>query len=219
MKTTELVLADDHAMFRAGIRALLDSLPGVKVVGEASDGLEALALIAKHQPDIVLLDIQMPGLDGLLTLERITKEHPRVKVILLTMHRQEEYVIKAFAAGAAGYLLKGAGPDELEAALAATTRGEKYLSRAISMDQVEAYSRRQREKYSPLERLSPRQRQTLQLLAEGNTVKEIAQKLGISVKTVETHRAQLMQVLEIHDVPGLVRFAIRMGLVSSENRD
>ncbi len=213
---TRLVLADDHALFRAGIRALLDSLPGVTVVGEAGDGLEALALLAKHQPDITLLDIQMPGLDGLLTLERITKEYPRVKVILLTMHQQEEYVIKAFAAGAVGYLLKGAGPDELEAALATTTRGEKYLSRALSWDQVEAYRQRNSGRYSPLERLSPRQRQTLQLLAEGSTVKEIAQKLGISVKTVETHRAQLMEALDIHDVPGLVRFAIRMGLVTSE---
>ncbi len=216
MKSMRVLLADDHAMFRAGIRALLEGLEGVKIVGEAGDGLTALRLIQKLCPDLVLMDIQMPGMNGLSTLEQVSQELPDVRIIVLTMHANEEYVLQALRAGAAGYLLKGAGPSELETAIATVARGEQYLSASLSRTVLEQYARRTGSELTPLERLSPRQRQTLQLIAEGMNVKEIAQTLGISAKTVETHRSQLMAVLGIHDVPGLVRFAIRTGLVSPE---
>jgi DNA-binding NarL/FixJ family response regulator len=213
MKSVRILLADDHTLVRAGIRSLLEELPDVRVVAEAGDGREALALIQAYQPDIALLDIAMPGLNGLDVASRVANDFPFVRVIILSMHATEEYVLRALRAGAAGYLLKDAATPELGLALAAVVRGETYLSPSVSRHVTEYIRRVGETQISSLERLTPRQRDVLQLIAEGHTTRGIAQTLGISVKTVETHRAQLMERLDIHDIAGLVRYAVRMGLV------
>lgn len=211
-----VIVADDHALFRAGIRKLLQTFAGVEVVGEAADGHEALRVTVAQRPDVVLMDIAMPGLNGVEAAARLTRDGPRPRVVILSMHAGEEHVLRAIRAGAAGYLLKDARPAELETAVRAVARGETYLSPAISRYVVEDYVRRGGGEHSPLDRLTPRQREILQLLAEGNSAKAIAAKLGLSVKTVETHRAQLMERLEVRDLATLVRLAVRLGLVTSE---
>lgn len=217
MPPIRVFLAEDHALMRAGVRALLQQLDGILVVGEAGDGREALRLIAGEQPDVVLMDITMAGLNGLEATARITKEYPRVRVIILSMHANEEYVVQALRAGAAGYVLKDADPAELELAIRAVARGEHYLGPAISRHVIQGYIERFDDLPGPLEQLTPRQREILQLIAEGRTTKEIARTLNISAKTVEAHRAQMMERLNIHDVTGLVRFAIRVGLVDPDS--
>jgi DNA-binding NarL/FixJ family response regulator len=211
-----LLLADDHVLVRAGIRSLLGTLPGVEVVAEARDGHETLGLVESLHPDIVLMDIAMPGLNGLEATERITRDYPKTKVVILSMHVSEEYGARALRAGAAGYLPKDADVRELELAIAAVARGETYLSPAVSTHVVADYRRRLAEAPDALARLSPRQREVLQLLAEGASTKEVAFRLKLSIKTVETHRAQIMDRLDIHDLAGLVRFAVRTGLVASD---
>jgi DNA-binding NarL/FixJ family response regulator len=211
-----VLLADDHGLVRAGIRSLLEKIPEVEVVGEASDGREALRLIGTEAPNVVLMDIAMKELGGLEALPRITKNFPSVKVIILSAHANEEYVIRALRSGAAGYMLKDAATLELELALRSVAQGKTYLSPSISRTVIDSYLERVGDESSPLEQLTARQREILQLIAEGKNTKEIAGMLDISIKTVEAHRLQLMARLTIHDVPGLVRFAIRSGLVSSE---
>jgi len=211
-----VLVADDHALFRAGIRKLLQSFADVEVVGEAGDGHEALRLTAAQRPDVLLMDIAMPELNGVDAAARLTRAGPRPRVVILSMHAGEEHVLRAIRAGAAGYLLKDASPAELETAVRAVARGETYLSPAVSRYVVEDYVRRAGAEPSPLDRLTPRQREILQLIAEGNTTKAIATKLGLSVKTVETHRAQLMERLAVRDIAALVRLAIRLGLVAAE---
>lgn len=186
------------------------------MVAEASDGREALALAATHRPHVLLMDIAMPGLNGLEAAARLARELPEVRVIILSMHASEEYVLQALRAGAAGYLLKGAGPAELELAVRAAARGETYLSPSMSRHVVDDYLRRTGAAAPSPGPLTPREREILQLIAEGHTTKGVAAKLGLSVKTVETHRMQLMERLDIHDVAGLVRYAIRVGLVTPE---
>jgi DNA-binding NarL/FixJ family response regulator len=208
-----VMLAEDHALVRAGIRALLDTLPDVSVVAEAGDGREAMRLARDERPDIVLMDISMPLMNGLEAAERIRKEFPEIKVIIVSMHANEEYVWHALRTGAAGYLLKGANASELEVALAAVARGETYLSPSVSKVLAD-YIHHVGAEPTSLGRLTPRQREVLQLIAEGQTNREIATLLGISIKTVETHRSQLMETLDIHDVAGLVRFALRVGLIA-----
>jgi DNA-binding NarL/FixJ family response regulator len=208
-----VILAEDHALVRAGIRALLDGLPNVSVVAEAGDGREAMQLAREHSPDVVLMDISMPLMNGLEAAERMSKELPDVRVIIVSMHANEEYVWHALRTGAAGYLLKGANASELETALAAVARGETYLSPSVSKSVAE-YMQHVDAEPTSLGRLTPRQREVLQLIAEGHTNREIAALLGISIKTVETHRTQLMDTLDIHDVAGLVRFALRVGLIA-----
>lgn len=215
MNHTRIVLADDHALVRAGIRLLLEKTKGIEVVGEASDGRKAIELILAHRPDVVLMDVAMPGMTGLEAVSRITRDYPEVKVILLSGHANEEYVLQALHSGASGYMLKDAATAELETAINAVRRGETYLSPVVSKAAIDGYLERAGESNSNLSLLTPRQREILQLLAEGHNTKEIASLLNISGKTVETHRAQLMGRLDIHDVPGLVRFAIRSGLVSA----
>jgi DNA-binding NarL/FixJ family response regulator len=212
--TIRMLLAEDHTIVRAGIRALLESLEGIEVVAEAGDGREAIRLIEIHAPDIVLMDIGMAGLNGLEATARIAKEFPQVHVVILSMYASEEYVLQALRAGAVGYLLKDADMAELEIAIRAVAREETYLSPAVSKHVVADYVRRVGGEPSSLERLTRRQREILQLIAEGHSTQEIAQMLSISVKTVETHRAQLMERLDIHDVASLVRYAIRMGLIT-----
>ncbi|MBI2216231.1 MAG: response regulator transcription factor [Candidatus Rokubacteria bacterium] len=215
--TVRALLADDHALFRAGLRKLLETFEGVEIAGEAADGHEALELVERYRPHLLILDIAMPGLNGIEVTARVVREHPSTRVIVLSMHSAEEYVLRAIRAGADGYVLKDATPAELEEAIRTVSRGHTYLHPAVSRHVVEDYVRRVSREADPVERLTPRQREVLQLIAEGHTTKGIAQKLGLSVKTVESHRAQLMERLEIHDVPGLVRFAIRCGLIKPED--
>lgn len=218
MKTNAIrvVLAEDHALVRAGLGALLRNVPGVEIVAEAGDGQEALRLIREHRPDVVLLDITMPGLNGLDVLVRIKDDCPSVGVIILSMHANDEYVRHALRTGANGYVLKDASAADLEQAINAVVQGETYLSAAISKRALEGHATGHGDEAGPLALLTSRQREILQLLAEGHNTKDIALTLQISPKTVETHRTQLMERLGIRDVPGLVRYAIRVGLVSSE---
>jgi DNA-binding NarL/FixJ family response regulator len=216
MRPIRVLVADDHTLVRAGIRALLQRIPGVEVVGEAGDGREALRLVGECKPDVVLMDILMPGLNGLEAMSRIVRESPGVRVLMLSMNSAQEFVLCAVRAGASGYLLKTAQIAELEQALDAVARGQTYLSPAVSGHLIDDYRRRQEGGPGPLGRLTPRQREVLQLVAEGHSSKAIAKLLRLSVKTVELHRSQLMDALDIHDVAGLTRFAIRTGLVSPE---
>lgn len=211
-----VLLADDHALVRAGIRSLLEKMPGIEVVGEASNGREALALVRSELPNLVLMDIAMPELNGLDTLAKIVKNFPGVKVVVLSAHANEEYVIRALRSGASGYMLKDAATAELQLAIGFVTQDKIYLSPSLSQAVIDSYLQRVGGELSPLEQPTARQREILQLIAEGKNTKEIASTLAISVKTVEAHRLQLMARLDIHDVPGLVRYAIRQGLVSSE---
>lgn len=212
MNTVRVLLVDDHALVRAGIKALLEHLPGIDVIAEAADGREALALVKTHLPDLVLMDISMVGLNGLEAAARIIKHYPGVRVLMLSAHVNEDFVRQALRAGASGYLLKHAAIGELELAVQAVARGETYLSPAVSKQVIADYLRRVGSETDPLEELTPRQREILQLVAEGRSSKEIARILHLSAKTVDTHRTQLMERLDIHDVAGLVRYAIRAGL-------
>lgn len=220
MNNIRVLLVDDHILVRAGIRALLQSLDGIQVLAEADDGREALRLVELHQPDVVLMDIAMSGLNGLEATMHINRDYPQTRVIILSMHANEEYVLQSLRAGAAGYLLKDAGTAELEIAIKAVAGGETYLSPPVSKHVISDYMRRisgnETESQSTLDRLTLRQREILQLIAEGQTTQEIARLLNIGVKTVETHRMQLMDRLDIHDVAGLVRYAIRVGLISAD---
>lgn len=211
-----VLLADDHTLFRHGVRSLLERIPGVEVVAETGDGREALDLVDRVRPDVALVDIAMPGLNGLEVAARAAKASPATCVVILSMHAGEAYVAQALRAGVSGYLLKDAAAAELEMALRAVRRGETYLSPAISKHVVDGFLGRAALEGDQLSGLTARQREILQLIAEGKSTKEIASILGVSVKTVETHRAQLMDRVGIHDVAGLVRLAIRSGLVSSE---
>jgi DNA-binding NarL/FixJ family response regulator len=217
MSQIRVLLAEDHLLVREGIRALLLSLEGIDVVAEANDGREALGLIQKHQPDVVLMDIAMPGLNGLEAAARTVKECPTTRVIMLSMHANQEYVRQALRAGVAGYLLKGADISELEFAIRSVARGEIYLTPVVTKHVVQEFIRPQEHESDGLAGLSSRQREILQLIAEGQTTKGIAQLLNLSVKTVESHRMQLMERLNIRDVPGLVRYALRVGLISPDN--
>ena len=216
MVKTRILIADDHRLVRAGFRLLLEKIPSVEVVAEADDGREVLELLKKKRADIVLVDIAMAELGGLETLPRIRKDFPGVKVIILSAHANEEYVIRALRSGAAGYMLKDAAAAELELAIKSVSAAKTYLSPSISRTVINGYLQRLGGPISPLEQLTPRQREILQLIAEGRNTKEIAYDLTISFKTVESHRLQLMERLNIHDVPGLVRYAVRSGLVSAE---
>lgn len=218
MSALRLLLADDHTLVRAGMRALLSELPDLEVVAETGDGREALWLIREHKPDIALVDISMPGLNGLEVAARVAKEQPATRVLIVSMHSDEEYIRRAMVAGAAGYLLKNAHRNELEMALRAVARGDCWLSPAVSKQVIAAMNHGAPPLAErPLEVLTPRQREVLQLIAEGLSTKEIAQRLELGVKTVETHRTELMERLGIHGVAGLVRYAIRVGLVHPES--
>jgi DNA-binding NarL/FixJ family response regulator len=215
-KATRVLLADDHTLVRAGLRGLLQGIAGVEVIGEAEDGHEVLRLAAALHPDVVLLDIGMPGLNGLDAAAQLVKLDERIRVLILSMHSAEEYVLRALRAGCAGYLLKRSAVTELEIAVRAVARGETYLSPHVSKQIVDDYVGRTGGSADPLDALTPRQREILQLVAEGHTSKEIAERLRLSFKTVEAHRAQIMERLGLQDVTGLVRFAVRVGLVMPE---
>lgn len=215
MRQLRVILADDHGLVRAGIRSLLEELPGVSVVGEAADGREAIHLIEAEHPDLVFMDVAMPGLNGLEAARRIAASSPHSRLVILSMHANEEYVLRALHSGVSGYMLKDSSTTELAAAVRAIRQDETYLSPSISSRLTEYVRRTTEPPRSSLDQLTPRQREILQLIAEGNTTRQIAHKLGLSPKTVEAHRSQLMDRLDIHDIAGLVRYAIQVGLVSA----
>jgi len=217
IKPVRLVLADDHPLVRAGIRAELEKLGAVEVVGEANNGRDAVELVKTHRPEIVFIDISMPGLNGIEAVARITREFADVKVIILSMHESEEYVWRALRAGASGYLLKRAAAAELREALQTVRQGKIYLCKDIAARMAKRFPRDGVAQIkSPVERLTERQREILQLIAEGRNTKEIADILKLSPKTVEYHRMKLMESVGVHDIPGLVRLALQAGLIPQE---
>ena len=217
MSPIRLIVADDHALIRAGFRSILQSVPEFEVVGEASDGFQALELVARLRPHVLLTDIAMPNMNGLVVAERVVKEFPEVRVIIVSMHANEEFVGQAVRSGAAGYLLKDADAAELQFAINSVIRGETYLTPAVSKQMMSSYMQLLGDSHSTVaDPLTPRQREILRLITEGQTTKGIARVLEISAKTVETHRSQIMDRLGIHDIPGLVRYAMRRGLVPGE---
>lgn len=214
MESIRVFLVDDHALLRAGLTALLGESPGIAVVGEAADGRVAVDRIAAAWPDVVLTDIHMPGVNGLELAARLRQQLPDVRVVFLTMHLDEEYVREALRIGAAGYVHKDADAAELELAVRAASRGQTYISPAVSAHLVADYRRVADAGPGPSAVLTARQLQVLRLIASGVTTKGIANRLGLSAKTVETHRSQLMDRLKIYDVAGLVRYAVRTGLIT-----
>jgi DNA-binding NarL/FixJ family response regulator len=216
----KVLLADDHTIVRAGVRALVAAIPGVEIVGEAGDGQQALALIREKHPDVALVDVSMPGMNGLDLAARVAREAPQTRVAVLSMHGTPAHVAQALRAGVKGYVLKDAAAEELPLLLRAVMRGETYLSSAISRHVVDGFLGRDGAPATGTtpapDNLTPRQREILQLVAEGKSTKDVARLLDLSVKTVEAHRGQIMERLEIHDLAGLVRYAIRTGLVSPE---
>jgi len=220
IKNIGIVIVEDHTIVRQGIKALVESIEGIKVLAETGDGREALDIISKSKPHVVLLDIAIPGLNGIEVASRIKKEYPHIKIIMLSMHANEEYVFQSLRMGVSGYLLKDSGVEELEMAIKSVVRNEIYLSPPVSkqvvMDYIKRTEARVKEKKTDknvFEVLTPRQREILQLIAEGYTTKEIAKKLNISVNTVDVHRTQIMEILDIHNVAGLVRYAVKARLV------
>ncbi len=219
MKTVRILLVDDHALVRSGFRALLNNIENMEVIAVAKDGRQALEIIDETPIDLVLMDIAMPNLNGLDATSRIRKNYPEIKVIILSMHAIEEYVLQALNAGAHGYLLKGAEISELGFAVNSVMSGETYISPAIARHVVEGYlngnvglGRKAESNIS--KRITPRQREVLQLIAEGKSSKEIGLILKISHKTVNAHRLRIMESLGVHDITGLVRYALRAGLIS-----
>ncbi|MDX6558548.1 MAG: hypothetical protein QOF72_1597 [Blastocatellia bacterium] len=215
MKPIRVLLIDDHALVRAGIRSLIGGMPGVEVVAEAANGVDALRRIEEVQPDIALLDVAMPGLNGFEVLAETVKRFPNVRVIVITVHETGQYASQALRAGAVGYLPKSAASVELQEAIRTVAAGETFISREVGKKTI-LQQAKEVEQARLLKGLTPRQREILILIAEGNSTRDIALLLRISGKTVESHRAQLMERLNIHEVAGLVRFAIRTGLVKIE---
>jgi DNA-binding NarL/FixJ family response regulator len=207
------LIADDHGIVREGLRRILESEPDIRVCAEASDGREALEGVEEHRPDVVILDITMPRLGGLETLEKLRAEHPAVKVILLSMHGDPSFIESAIALGVDGYLLKDGRAGEVIAALRAVMKGGSYFSPPIAREIVEQVRSPRRGKTEPFTTLSTREREVLRLIADGLSAKEIAGNLGISTKTVEAHRTSLMRKLGARKATELVRYALRHGLV------
>jgi two-component system, NarL family, response regulator NreC len=216
-RTTTIVLADDHRIVRQGLHALLKAEPEFDVIGEAGDGHEALELVRKLNPDVVVLDLMMRGLNGLEAARQINKQMPQIKIIILSMYDDEGFVLEALANGALAYVLKDAGYSDLVQAVREVAAGHRYLSPPLSDRAIEAYQRVA--KAGPLDRyetLTSREREVLQLSAEGHTNSEIAARLGISVRTAETHRSRVMHKLSMHTQSDLTRYALRRGIIPLE---
>ena len=215
-KTYRVVIAEDHRIIREGLRSLLASNSDLEIVGEAEDGLDAIRRIEKLKPHLVLMDLSMPKMDGLDAITEIKKQAPNTKVLVLTVHKAEEYVFASLKAGADGYLLKDATHAELMMAVTSVLSGKPYISPGVSGGLIEGYLERKKAlKPSPLwDTLTSRERQILKLIAEGHKNKEIADYLCISVKTVEKHRANLMKKLDLHNASALTAFALEKGLIT-----
>lgn len=211
-----VVLADDHSLVRAGLKALLESASDLTVVGEAQHGREALDVVAEDEPDVLVLDLGLPELNGLEVIARLRRTGSATRVLVLSMHEDREYVARAFREGASGYLVKDAAEPELEIAIRSVAAGRRYVSRGVAGPLVDELMARGQAADDPFHILTPRQREVLQLISEGHSTSEIGAKLYISVKTVESHRADLMKRLDIHDVAGLTRYAMRNRLTIGE---
>ncbi len=216
MDKIKVLLAEDHTIVRKGIRVLLDGEDDIEVVGEAEDGQEAITQVEQLSPDLVLMDNTMPVLNGLEATRQIKHRFPDVKVLILTMHTTEEYVLQFLQAGASGYLIKKTAPKELVTAIHAVYQGDSYLSPAISKVVIEGYLQQSAriDAEDNYEKLTDRERQILQMITEGFSNREIAEKLYISIKTVNNHRVNLMDKLDIHNTAKLVKYAIRKGVIS-----
>lgn len=216
-RDTRLLIADDHTIVRQGLRKLLEDEPGMEVVGEAIDGRDAVAKAMDVMPDIVLMDLSMPGLHGLEATRQIAKRLPKTRVLILSMHKNEAYVLQALQSGASGYILKDSASEEVVGAIRAVMRGDSYLSPAISRVVIEDYLRLsvpgQSGAKSLYDTLTVREREIFQLLAEGMKNQEIAERLHVSVKTVETHRAHIMEKLGLNNIAELVKYSIEIGIV------
>jgi two-component system, NarL family, response regulator NreC len=210
MKRIRILLADDHAVVRQGFKMILQAQPDMEIVGEAGNGREAIELSEKFKPDVVVMDVAMPELNGIEATRRVTASAPHVRVIALSMHKDSVYVREVLRAGARGYLLKDSGSDDLVSAVRAVARGEGYLSPAVSHAVLDDY---RRHVTNPIDLLTSREREVLQMLAEGKTNKEIAGVLNLSVYTVDAHRGRIMEKLNLHSINELVRFAVRNGLI------
>jgi DNA-binding NarL/FixJ family response regulator len=206
-----ILLADDHTLVRAGIKMLLDAVPDFEVVAEAAAGSEAIRLAQELAPDIAVVDLAMPGVTGLQVVERLQDTNPEIRTLMLSMHSSEEHVIRALRIGARGYVLKNSAPDELESAIRAVLAGETWLPSQVSKQVLETYLARIRTA-DPPNLLTVRQREVLKMIADGASTRDIGVALNISVKTVEAHRAQIMAKIDVHDVAGLIRYAIRHGI-------
>jgi two-component system response regulator NreC len=218
MNMIKVVVVDDHTILRQGIKALLDNQEGIEVVGEAKDGREALKIIEETLPDVILMDIAMPGLNGLEATRRIKKKFPKTKVLVLTMYTNEEYIFQILNAGANGYLVKETAFQDLISAIKAVYRDEAFMSPSISKKVISSYMQRaQEDEKETCDILTTREREILQLIAEGNSSKKIAEALFISPKTVETHRTHIMDKLNIHNRTDLIKYAIRQGIVDIDN--
>ncbi len=211
-----ILIAEDHTILREGLRAILSANPELEVVGEAEDGLAAIKAVQRLHPDLVLMDLSMPRINGMEAIREIRRCSPQTKILVLTVHRSEEYVLATLKAGAQGYVLKDANSEELEMAITKILDGFSYLSPAVSAKVIEGYiaGREQVKEKSPWETLTQREREVLKLVAEGYRNKDIARELCISPKTVERHRANLMKKLDLHSASALTAFAIQKGIVS-----
>jgi two-component system response regulator NreC len=223
MRKTRILLADDHDVVRSGLKALLRTSPEFAIVGEACDGEEAVRLAAELQPDIVMMDISMPRLDGIGATRLIKQQHPAVRIIVLTVYEQEEYVYQILHAGASGYVLKNAGKREIFDAIKAVRAGDRFFSPNVSRLIIDGFLKRAEDQdrkeslAGPVNtQLTKRETEVLKYIAMGHTNRQIAETLFLSFRTVNTHRANLMQKLDIHDTAGLVRHAISLGLLPSD---
>jgi two-component system, NarL family, response regulator NreC len=211
---TTIVLADDHQIVRQGLRALLKSVPGLHLLGEASDGLETVRLAERQQPDVLVVDLMMPGLNGMDATRQVLKRSPHTRIVVLSMHSNEAYVVEALRAGASAYVLKEAGADDLVAAIRAAAQGRRYFSPPISEQAIKEYLSRAKETpLDPYETLTIREREVLQLTAEGHSGNAISERLFISPRTVETHRMNLMRKLGLRNQKELIRYAVERGLL------
>ncbi len=218
MSVTNIVLADDHQVVRHGLRVLLESEPNFRIVGEASDGLEAIELVERQQPDILVLDLMMPGLNGLEVARQSSHRSPRTNVVILSMYNNEAYVLEALRAGAKAYVLKASTSDELVRAIREVVAGRRYLSPPLSERAIQAYSQKaESAAVDAYETLTTREREIMQLAAEGCTNADIASRLSISPRTAETHRANLMRKLGLHTHTDLIRYALRRGILPIDN--
>jgi len=214
MMTTTIVLADDHQIVRQGLRALLKSVPGLQLLGEASDGLETVRLAERQQPDVLVVDLMMPGLNGMDVARQVLKRSPHTRVVVLSMHSNEAYVVEALRAGASAYVLKEAGADDLVNAIRAAVQGRRYFSPPISEQAIKEYLSRAKETPpDPHETLTIREREVLQLTAEGLSGNAISERLFISPRTVETHRMNLMRKLSMRNQKEVIRYAVERGLL------
>ncbi len=209
----KVLICDDHKLFAEGIKAILKTEASIEVVGEARDGRQAIEKVKELHPDLVLMDVQMPDLSGFEATRRLHEADPSVKVLMLTMHDEEELVARCLEAGAAGYIIKDAPASQLIYAIEMVMKGERYLSPVVLKKVMEGYVRNTKRPQTSYDRLSRREREILKLLAEGLTVKEIATRLNLSVKTVDVHKYNLMRKIDVHDRAGLIRYAIQKRLI------